>query len=199
MKQRGNERQREKDEAVSAVVTARDIHPHVIHTSLPRTATDFPRGIRLPWWSHYQRSSSTPSRANLPGTVTIKIIIGPDRRPSSCSTSVHVFAACTPATKKIITGLFFGTTSVTPYHFTNYQLWWMKNCYHEKLHVSRFVSVGLIVSFEHFELIANSIENCIFNVWVDAKPYLKICMILMLYLIFSRNLIVWRILNWKEI
>lgn len=97
------QRSREKDEAASAVVTARDIHAHVLHTSLPGAVMDFPRGIRLPRWSHYQRSSSTPSgRTNLLGSATIKIIIGPDRCPSSCPASVHTAVARTRVTIKII-------------------------------------------------------------------------------------------------
>lgn len=61
---RGEERAREKDEAVSTVVTARDIHAHVIHTFLPPAGMDFPRGIRLPGQLHYRRSSSSAVRAN---------------------------------------------------------------------------------------------------------------------------------------
>lgn len=49
-------------------------------------------GIRLPRWSHYQRSSSTPAeQTNLAATVTIKIIIGPrDRRPISRVQQVYM-------------------------------------------------------------------------------------------------------------
>lgn len=93
--QRRKEMHGEKDEAVSAVVTGRDIHAHVMHTSLGAAIRLSTRGVRLPRWSHCQRSSSTPAeQTNLAATVTIKIIIGPrDRRPDfACSTSVHTFA-----------------------------------------------------------------------------------------------------------
>lgn len=47
--QRRKEMHGEKDEAVSAVVTGRDIHAHVMHTSLPEAAIRLStRGIRLP-------------------------------------------------------------------------------------------------------------------------------------------------------
>lgn len=47
--QRRKEMHGEKDEAVSAVVTGRDIHAHVMHTSLPGAAIRLStRGIRLP-------------------------------------------------------------------------------------------------------------------------------------------------------
>ena len=47
--QRRKEMHGEKDEAVSAVVTGRDIHAHVMHTSLPGAAIRLStRGVRLP-------------------------------------------------------------------------------------------------------------------------------------------------------
>lgn len=95
--QRRKEMHGEKDEAVSAVVTGRDIHAHVMHTSLPGAAIRLStRGVRLPRWSHCQRSSSTPAeQTNLAATVTIKIIIGPrDRRPISRVQQVYIRLRC---------------------------------------------------------------------------------------------------------
>lgn len=141
--QRRKEMHGEKDEAVSAVVTGRDIHAHVMHTSLPGAAIRLStRGIRLPRWSHYQRSSSTPAeQTNLAATVTIKIIIGPRDRPSdfACSTSAYYMRILRLVTKKKEKSYrLFDTVDIGKpvyrFRFANYRSWWagegvtLRNC-----------------------------------------------------------------------